>query len=101
LPDGAVVLRSVGAELQLQGLRTALSLALGDRPAAVYLLGAGASVLSASAESEAGQCLVALKEAEIPLMCEAAEAPTVGDHQAASRIDLLDAIALAAFQQTF
>lgn len=101
MPDGAAVLRSRNAELQLQGLRTALSLALGDRPATVYLVGGGAGVLSAAADSEAGRCLVALKEAGIALIVEAEAEPADDDNQRAPRTDLLEAIALAGFQQTF
>jgi hypothetical protein len=93
--------RSAESELQLQGLRTALSLALGDRPAAVYLLEGGSSVLSAPAGSEASSCLLALKDAGIPLMAEADGASTDAQWPRATRIELLDAIALAAFQQTF
>ena len=101
MPDGAAVLRSADAELQLQGLRTALSLALGDRPATVYVVGGGAAVLSAAADSEAGRCLAALKEAGIALIVEAEAEPPDDDNQRAPRTDILDAIALAAFQQTF
>ena len=101
MPDGAAVLRSADAELQLQALRTALSLALGDRPATVYVVGGGAAVLSAAADSEAGRCLAALKEAGIPVIVEA-EAGTADDgNQSMPRIGLLDAIARAEFQQTF
>ena len=101
MPDGAAVLRSADAELQLQGLRTALSLALGDRPATVYVVGGGAAVLSAVADSEAGRCLVALKEAGIPVLIEAEAGVSDDDHQRLPRIELLEAIARAEFQQTF
>ena len=38
---GAVLVRSADPEVRLQGLRTALSLAMGDRPAVLYLVGDG------------------------------------------------------------
>jgi hypothetical protein len=101
LPDGAVLLRSPEAELQLQGLRTALSLALGDRPATVYAAAGASGVLSAAADSEAGRCLVALHEAGIPIIVEEGAAPAGDPNQRAPRANLLDALAAAAFQQTF
>jgi hypothetical protein len=55
----AVVIRSAG-EAGLQGLRTALSLSLGDQPAAVYLFGEGRELLGASPESEVARCLATL-----------------------------------------
>jgi hypothetical protein len=101
LPDGAVLLRSPEAELQLQGLRTALSLALGDRPATVYVAAGGAGVLSAAADSEAGRCWVALREAGIPIIVEEDAAPAGDSNQRVPRPEVLDALAAAAFQQTF
>jgi hypothetical protein len=101
LPDGAVVVRGADVELQLQGLRTALSLALGDRPAAVYLVGEGVAVLTVAAESEAGRCLAALQEAGIPLVVEAEAAPVVVGSQHLRRAEMLGAIARSEFQQTF
>lgn len=101
MPDGAVVVRSTDAELQLQGLRTALSLALGDRPAAVYLIGGGVAVLTVAAESEAGRCLAALHEAAIPLVIEAEAVPVADGSGRLPRVEMLAAIAGAEFQQTF
>jgi hypothetical protein len=99
LPEGAVVIRSSDPELQLQGLRTALSLALGDRPARVYLAGAGRAVLSAAGDSESGRCLVALREARIPVLAEAgAEA---GDSERVTPAEILAQLEAASFQQTF
>lgn len=101
MPDGAAVLRSHDEELLLQGLRTALSLALGDRPATVYVVGGGVAVLSAAVDTEAGRCLVALTEAGIPVIVEAEAGPADDEIQRLPRIELLDAIARAEFQQTF
>jgi hypothetical protein len=51
-----VVVRHDG-EIGLQGLRTALSLALGDRPPALFLLGPALALLDAAPGSEAGECV--------------------------------------------
>ncbi len=101
LHKGAVVLRSGDPELQLQALRTALSLALGDRSATVFLLGPGVGVLSVDGSSEAGRCLDALREAEIPLRVEAETGPPAGGTSSAPRLELLREIAASSFQQTF
>jgi len=101
MPAGAVVVRSPDGELELQGLRTALSLALGDRPASLYVFAPGVSLLSAAADSEAGRCLLALKEAAIPLVVEARSMVAGDGVQEAPRAAMLESIALAAFQQTF
>jgi hypothetical protein len=101
LPDGAVVVRDADAEPRLQGLRTALSLALGDRPATVYLVGDGVGVLSAASGTEARACLEALEEAGIPIIVEAEGNAAAGTAKLASRAEILEAIAVATFQQTF
>jgi hypothetical protein len=100
LPDGAVVVRSADPELQLQGLRAALSLALGDRPARLFLIGAGAAVLGASTHTDAGDCLAALREAHIPVLIESGGAAG-GEVEVLPRSELLEAIEAASFQQTF
>src|SRR5258708_867581 len=101
LPEGAVVLRSADAELRLQALRTALSLALGDRAAGVFILGAGAGVLSVEPAGEAGRCLDALRQAEIPIRVEAETGPPAGGTSSGPRLELLREIAASSFQQTF
>ncbi len=95
------MLRSQDPELRLQALRTALSLALGDRAASVFLLGAGAGVLSVDGSSESGLCIYALREAEIPLLVEAETGPPAGGTSSAPRLELLRQIAASSFQQTF
>src|SRR6202022_5057954 len=67
LLDGAVVVRSHDPERQLQGLRAALSLSLGDRRARVFLVGAGVGVLDAAPETEAARCLAPLREPHTPV----------------------------------
>jgi hypothetical protein len=54
------VIRSPDPELQLQGLRTALSLSLGDRHADLMVGGDGIGVLSPAPSSEAAHCLDAI-----------------------------------------
>jgi hypothetical protein len=95
-----VVIRSADPELQLQGLRTALSLALGDRPADVYLVGAGRVVLTAADESEAGRCLVALREAGILTLVEAGM-PDLHSPDVVSRAEIVSRAGEASFQQIF
>jgi hypothetical protein len=101
LLEGAVVIRSVDRELQLQGLRTAVSLALGDRPARVYLVRAGTAVLAAAKDSEAGQCLEALREARVAIIAEAEESHLSGQPQRATLAEILAQSGAAGFQQTF
>jgi hypothetical protein len=101
LPDGAVVVRSPDPELQLQGLRAALSLSLGDRPARVFLVGPGGAVLAASPETEAGACLGALREAHIPLLVEEGAGSAGHGVEVLPQVALLEAIGAASFQQTF
>jgi hypothetical protein len=96
-----VVIRSADPELQLQGLRTALSLALGDRPADVYLVGAGRGVLTAADDSEAGRCLVALREAGIPTLVEAGMPDDLHSPDVISRAELVSRAGEASFQQIF
>ena len=98
--DGAVVVRSHDPELQLQGLRAALSLSLGDRRARVFLVGAAVAVLDAAAETEAGACLAALREAHIPVLVEEG-AGAGGGVEVLPPAQLLEAIRVASFQQTF
>ena len=104
---GAVLIRSRDPELQLQGLRTALSLSMGDRPATVFLAGDGAAVLQQSAGSEAGQNLEALGQAGVAIVAER-QAPALdtghptppGVHLMA-REKIMERVASAEFQQTF
>jgi hypothetical protein len=99
---GAVLVRSAEAERQLQGLRTALSLAMGDRPAGLYLAGGGVTALVAPPGSEAEACLTALLESGVAIVAEAqASAPLAHGARRVSRSQLLAALAAAEFQQTF
>jgi hypothetical protein len=62
LSNGVVLVRSGDPDLQLQGLRTALSLSMGDRQADLLVGGEGIGVLSPAPSSEAAQCLTALQQ---------------------------------------
>ena len=57
-----VLVRSPDPELQLQGLRTVLSLSLGDRQADLLVGGEGLAVLSPEPSSEAAHCLAAIQQ---------------------------------------
>ncbi|MGB2940779.1 MAG: hypothetical protein WBD38_10845 [Candidatus Dormiibacterota bacterium] len=99
---GAVLVRSADAEHQLQGLRTALSLAMGDRPAGLYLAGGGVTALEALPGSEAEACLTALVESGVAIVAEdEGSTPLAHGARRVSRSQLLAALAEAEFQQTF
>lgn len=55
-----MLVRSADPDLQLQALRTALSLSLGDRQADLLVGGEGIGVLSPAPSSEAAHCLDAI-----------------------------------------
>ena len=59
---GVVLVRSDDRELQLQALRTALSLSLGDRQADLLVGGEGLAVLDPAHSSEAEHCLQTLRQ---------------------------------------
>ena len=56
-----VLVRSDQPEIQLQALRTALSLSLGDRPADLLIATTGIGVLALAPGSEAERCLETLR----------------------------------------
>lgn len=58
-----MLVRSADPDLQLQGLRTALSLSLSDRQADLLVGGQGIGVLSPAPHSEAAHCLDAIPRA--------------------------------------
>ena len=91
-PGIAVVIRSDG-ETGLQGLRAALSLALGDRPPVLCLLGPAVGLLDAAPGSETAACVQSLKaELDVELRVEGRD----GDRAA-----LLRACAAFRLQQVF
>lgn len=65
----AVLVRHDG-EVGLQGLRTAISLALGDRPPALFLFGPATGLLAA-ADGEISECVHSLtSELAVPIRVE-------------------------------
>ena len=86
-----MVIRRGEGDAALQGLRTALSLSLGDRRPALFLLGSAADVLGADPASEAGQCLATLRAAGVPIVVDTSTPPS----------HAIAAAAAADFQQTF
>ena len=91
-----------GGEQALQGLRTALSLSLGDRPAAVYLVSEGLDVLEAAPDSETGRCLATLLDdvgTEVVADSARQAVPPGVAHRSLTRI--LAEVGRAPFQQTF
>jgi hypothetical protein len=99
---GAVLLRSADDERLLQGLRTALSLAMGDRPATLYIAAGALDALRGSSGGEAAANLAALPEAGVAIMVEAGrdEAVPPGGRRV-SRAQLLAGLTAAEFQQVF
>lgn len=98
-----MVIRSADPEALLQGVRAALGLCLGDRPADLYLLGEGGVALSAPPGSEAGEGLSSLWESGIGILVEVGADPGSGAARfhRLSREQLLIMLQDAAFQQTF
>lgn len=102
IAPGAVLVRSPDPELQLQGLRTALSLAMGDRPAAVFVAAEAGAVLQASPDTETGQCLAALPEAGVSMLAERGDGIELPQGvRGVSRARMLSALGEADFQQNF
>lgn len=95
---GAVLLRSGDPEAVLQGLRTAVSLALGDRPARVFALRPASDALTA-ATGETADALEALVEAGVAITVEAG--PPRPGVVTQDRAGILAAASSAAFQQVF
>ena len=87
----AVLVRSPDPEVGLQGLRTTLSLSMGDRSVALFLLGPACRLLAAEPGSEAEKCLAALRDAGVPL---AADELQVSRSDRGAGVNLKDASAI-------
>lgn len=86
----AVVVRApAGTDAALQGLRAALSLGLGGRRPAVYLLGPAAALVEAT-EGEVVECLEGLRAERVRVVVAASPGEEV-----------LREVSTARFQQTF
>ena len=100
---GAVLVRSADRDLQLQALRTALSLSLGDRPADLLIAPAGLSVLSPEPQSEAAHCLEVLRQVGLGIELDSASVPSLVHHDAEvlPHEEFVDRLATAPFLQVF
>jgi hypothetical protein len=99
---GAVLLRSADDPRLLQGLRTGLSLAMGDRPATVYVTATARDALRRSTSGEVAANLGTLPEAGVAILVEAGPGDGVPPGaRRASRARLLRGVAAADFAQVF
>ena len=74
---GVVLVRAADAETQLQGLRTALSLSLGDRPADLLVSGAGVASLAPAGGTEADHCLQTIRQMSLGIKVDGAALPSL------------------------
>jgi hypothetical protein len=98
----AVVVRTGGAT-GLEGVRAALSLSLGDRPPALYLLADGLALLESPPESEAGRTLASLIDdvgVAVKVEAEPGTKPAAGMLHG-RRADILREVAQTPFEQVF
>ena len=77
---GVVLVRDAGADQQLQGLRTALSLSLGDRPADLLVTGPGLGALTPDAGTEAAHCLETLQQMSLRIEADGASLSSLVHH---------------------
>jgi len=100
---GVVLVRAADPGTQLQALRTALSLSLGDRPADLLVAGEGIAALSPGANSEAAHCLQTLRQLALAIELDGDEAPSLVHPRAdvLPHADFIDRLAAADFIQVF
>lgn len=98
-----VLVRSDQPEIQLQALRTALSLSLGDRQADLLIATAGVAVLSPVPGSEAERCLQALRQVGLAIRLDDPLARSSGhpDAEVMDHSDFVERLATAEFVQVF
>ncbi|MFN2462366.1 MAG: hypothetical protein ABR573_00500 [Candidatus Dormibacteria bacterium] len=98
-----ILVRSPDAGTQLQALRTALSLSLGDRAADLLIADTAAGALAPSPGTEAEHCLATIRQLKLGLGLEQPAAP--GEpHPAAEvlpRSAFVNRLAEAEFVQVF
>jgi hypothetical protein len=75
MSPGVVLVRSARPEAQLQALRTALSLSLGDRPADLLVEAGGRGVLEPARGSDADHALQTLRLTSTLVALEAGTGP--------------------------
>lgn len=100
---GVVLVRTDEPALQLQALRTLLSLSLGDRQADLLVAAPGLAVLSPPSNSEAAHCLDTLRKVglAIHLDVEAVHARADPGAEALSHAEFVGRLATADFVQVF
>jgi hypothetical protein len=103
LRPGVILVRSPDPEVQLQALRTALSLSLGDRQADLLIAPGGLSVLAPPHNSEAEHCLQTLRQVGlgIELDQEAAHSLVHRDAEVLPHGEFVERLAKAEFVQVF
>ena len=100
---GVVLVRAADPGLQLQALRTALSLSLGDRPADLLVAGEAMAALTPPPNSEAAHCLQTLRQMALGIELDGDVAPSLV-HPLAEVLphdDFIDRLAAADFVQVF
>jgi hypothetical protein len=100
---GVVLVRSGDPELQLQALRTALSLSLGDRPADLLVSGDGLAALTPPPNTEAEHCLQTLRQMSLGVELDQEVAPSLVHPfaEVLAHDDFVDRLAGADFVQVF
>jgi hypothetical protein len=103
LSRGLVVVRTTDPELQLQALRTTLSLSLGDRQADLLVVGDGIAVLSPAHSTEAEHCLNAINQVGLGVQVDADAAHSLVHHSAEvlPHDEVVARVATADFVQVF
>ena len=98
-----VLVRSDDPDIQLQGLRTALSLSLGDRQADVLVARPGLGALGPRPGSEAEHCLQTLRQAGLGIdLDEAGErSPEYCGPEVLPHSEFVRRLATAEFVQVF
>lgn len=100
---GLVVVRTADPELQLQALRTTLSLSLGDRQADLVVVGDAIALLSPAHSSEAEHCMNAINQVGLAVQVDADAAHSLV-HRSAEVLphaEVVACVASADFVQVF
>ena len=100
---GVVLVRAGDPDIQLQALRTALSLSLGDRPADLLVSGEGAPALSPPPNTEAEHCLQTLRQMSLGVELDQEVSPSMVHPfaEVLTHEDFVERLARADFVQVF
>ena len=100
---GVVLVRSADAEVQLQALRTVLSLSLGDRQADMLIAPAALRVLAPAHKSEAEHCLEVIRQVGLGIELDGDGVPSLVHHDAEvlPHAEFVQRLATAEFLQVF